>query len=140
MAEVLVLVDHLDGEVKKVTLELLTAARALGEPSAVVVGAPGTAAKLKEALASLRRREGLRRRVRRRRRLPGHARRSTCSPRSSSGRRRPRCWSPPTPEGKEVSGRLAVRIGSGLLVDAVGVDGSTATSPPRSPSSVARSS
>ena len=52
MSEVLVLVDHVDGAVKKVTLELLTAARALGEPSAVVVGAPGTAGKLKESLAS----------------------------------------------------------------------------------------
>ena len=52
MAEVLVLVDHVDGEVKKVTLELLTAARALGEPSAVVVGPTGTAGKAKEALAS----------------------------------------------------------------------------------------
>ncbi|HXV92124.1 MAG TPA: electron transfer flavoprotein subunit alpha/FixB family protein [Pseudonocardia sp.] len=50
MAEVLVLVDHLDGEVKKSTFELLTAARALGEPSAVVVGAPGTAAKLGDGL------------------------------------------------------------------------------------------
>ena len=38
MAEVLVLVDHVDGQVKKVTLELLTAARRIGEPSAVVVG------------------------------------------------------------------------------------------------------
>ena len=52
MSEVLVLVDHVDGEVKKVTYELLTAARALGEPSAVVVGAPGSAAKAKESLAS----------------------------------------------------------------------------------------
>src|SRR5438874_12855942 len=52
MAEVLVLVDHVDGEVKKVTLELLTAARALGEPSAVVVGPTGSAAKAKEALDS----------------------------------------------------------------------------------------
>ena len=43
MAEVLVLVDSVDGTVKKPTLELLTAARQLGEPSAVVVGAPGTA-------------------------------------------------------------------------------------------------
>jgi electron transfer flavoprotein alpha subunit len=39
MAEVLVLVDHTDGAVKKVTLELLTLARRLGEPSAVLVGA-----------------------------------------------------------------------------------------------------
>ncbi|MDS1272022.1 electron transfer flavoprotein subunit alpha/FixB family protein [Lipingzhangella sp. LS1_29] len=38
MAEVLVLVDHVDGEVKKVTQELLTAARRIGEPSAVWVG------------------------------------------------------------------------------------------------------
>ncbi|RRO13409.1 electron transfer flavoprotein subunit alpha/FixB family protein, partial [Saccharopolyspora rhizosphaerae] len=52
MAEVLVLVDHVDGEVKKVTYELLTAARRLGEPSAVVVGEPGTAGKLSEALSS----------------------------------------------------------------------------------------
>ena len=38
MAEVLVLVDHVEGEIKKATYELLTAARVLGEPSAVVVG------------------------------------------------------------------------------------------------------
>lgn len=39
MAEVLVLVEHTNGAVKKVTLELLTLARSLGEPSAVFVGA-----------------------------------------------------------------------------------------------------
>jgi electron transfer flavoprotein alpha subunit len=44
MAEVLVLVDHVEGEIKKATYELLTAARALGEPSAVVVG-PAVATK-----------------------------------------------------------------------------------------------
>ena len=37
MSEVLVLVDHVDGEVKKVSYELLTAARRLGTPAAVVV-------------------------------------------------------------------------------------------------------
>ena len=50
MAEVLVLVDHLEGEIKKSTYELLTAARALGEPSAVVVGPAGTAGKLADGL------------------------------------------------------------------------------------------
>jgi len=40
MAEVLVLVDHVDGSVRKTTSELLTIARRLGEPSAVFVG-PG---------------------------------------------------------------------------------------------------
>jgi electron transfer flavoprotein alpha subunit len=39
MAEVLVLVDHNDGAVRKTTSELLTIARRLGEPSAVFVGA-----------------------------------------------------------------------------------------------------
>src|SRR5690349_15789729 len=50
MSEVLVLVDHVEGEIKKATFELLTAARALGEPSAVVVGAPNTAGKLIDGL------------------------------------------------------------------------------------------
>ena len=50
MSEVLVLVDHVDGEIKKSTFELLTAARGLGEPSAVVVGAAGTANKLADGL------------------------------------------------------------------------------------------
>jgi electron transfer flavoprotein alpha subunit len=51
MAEVLVLVDSANGTLKKSALELLTAARTLGEPSAVVIGAPGTAAALKDQLA-----------------------------------------------------------------------------------------
>ena len=38
MSEVLVLIDHADGEVKKPTYELLTIARRLGEPSAVFIG------------------------------------------------------------------------------------------------------
>jgi electron transfer flavoprotein alpha subunit len=51
MAEVLVLVDSANGTLKKSALELLTAARSIGEPSAVVIGAPGTAAALKGQLA-----------------------------------------------------------------------------------------
>ena len=38
MSEVLVLVDHVDGKVRKPTYELLTIARRLGEPSAVFIG------------------------------------------------------------------------------------------------------
>ena len=45
MAEVLVLVDHIDGAVRKTTSELLTIARRLGEPSAVFIGAGFDAAK-----------------------------------------------------------------------------------------------
>src|SRR3954454_13428983 len=53
MAEVLVLVEvnPAGSGPRKTTLEALTAARALGEPSAVVIGAPGTAAGIKDALA-----------------------------------------------------------------------------------------
>ena len=39
MTEVLVLVDHVDGAVRKTTTELLTIAARIGEPSAVYVGA-----------------------------------------------------------------------------------------------------
>ena len=38
MSEVLVLVDHVDGKVRKPTYELLTIAKRLGEPSAVFIG------------------------------------------------------------------------------------------------------
>ena len=53
MAEVLVLFElhPAAGGPRKGTLEALTAARALGEPSAVVIGAPGTAAGIKDTLA-----------------------------------------------------------------------------------------
>src|SRR5215470_1586876 len=50
MAEVLVVVEHSGGAPKKVTLELLTLARTLGEPAAVVLGEPGTAAALSDKL------------------------------------------------------------------------------------------
>src|SRR5262245_7411702 len=50
MAEVLVLVVSSEGKVSKTTLEALTIARDLGEPSAVVVGSPGTAAQLSDKL------------------------------------------------------------------------------------------
>jgi electron transfer flavoprotein alpha subunit len=123
MSEVLVLVEHADGEVKKVTNELLTAARALGEPSAVVVGAPGTAAKLRESLGAY-----------------GAAKVYVAESEDAAGYLvTPKVdvlaalvssASPAavlvaaTADGKEVSGRLAARIGSGLLVDAVDLEGS----------------
>lgn len=121
MAEVLVLVDHVDGDVKKSALELLTAARALGEPSAVVVGQPGTAGKAKEALAS----HGA---------AKVYAAESAdatgflVTPKVDALAAAAAKASPAailvsaTAEGKEVAGRLAARLGAGLLVDAVGVN------------------
>ncbi|HEX4815515.1 MAG TPA: electron transfer flavoprotein subunit alpha/FixB family protein, partial [Nonomuraea sp.] len=50
MSEILVLVEQVDGEVKKVTLELLTLARSLGTPSAVWAG-PGLTPEARAKLA-----------------------------------------------------------------------------------------
>jgi electron transfer flavoprotein alpha subunit len=141
MAEILVLVDHVDGDVKKVTLELLTLARRLGEPSAVFVGAGFDTAKdrlaeygaakvyvadgddvsnylvgpsvdvLEKVLADAG---------------------SVAAVLLGSGA-----------EGKEIAGRLAIRTGSGLITDATDVtssgDGLLAEQPVFGGSTVVRS-
>jgi electron transfer flavoprotein alpha subunit len=120
MAEVLVLVDHVGGVVRKTTFELLTIARRLGEPSAVLIGAGFDTAKqalaqygaekvyrvesadvsdylvapTAEVLAS----------------LVGSAAPAAVLISSS-------------PEGKEIAARLAIKTGSGLITDAVDVQG-----------------
>src|SRR3954452_22278591 len=53
MSEDLVLVDHDEGDITAHTGELLAAAARLGTPTAVVVGAPGTAAALAPELGKL---------------------------------------------------------------------------------------
>ncbi|MEI6252470.1 MAG: electron transfer flavoprotein subunit alpha/FixB family protein [Mycobacteriaceae bacterium] len=126
MAEVLVLVEHSEGAVKKVTSELITAARHLGEPSAVVVGAPGTAAPLLEDLkaagaAKIYIAES------------DDAERYLVTPYVDVLEKLVESASPAavllpaTAEGKEIGGRLAARIGSGVLSDVVDVkEGGTA--------------
>ncbi|HPX35177.1 MAG TPA: electron transfer flavoprotein subunit alpha/FixB family protein [Mycobacterium sp.] len=120
MAEVLVLVEHSDGAVKKVTTELLTAARALGEPSAVVVGAPGTAAPLAEGLkaagaAKIYVAES------------DDAANYLVTPYVDVLAGLVESATPAavllaaTAEGKEIAGRLAARIGSGILGDVIDV-------------------
>ena len=120
MAEVLVLVEHSEGAVRKVTAELITAARALGEPSAVVIGAPGTAAPLAEALkaagaAKIYVAES------------DDAEKYLITPfvdvlESLVESASPAAvLLPATADGKEIGGRLAARIGSGVLSDVVDV-------------------
>ena len=100
MAEVLVLVEHADGALKKITAELITAARKLGEPSAVVVGKPGTAAAADRRAEGGGRRQDLRRRVRRRRELPDHPVRGRAGLAGRVGQpRRVCCW-PPAPTAR----------------------------------------
>jgi electron transfer flavoprotein alpha subunit len=120
MAEVLVLVEHADGALKKISAELITAARVLGEPAAVVVGKPGTAEPLVEGLKAA-----------------GAAKvyvaesddaenylvtpfvdvlASLAESASPAG-----VLLAASADGKEIGGRLAARLGSGLLVDVVEV-------------------
>ena len=119
MSEVLVLVDHVEGEIKKSTFALLTAARSLGEPSAVIVGGPGTAAKLADGLreygaekvyvAETDSTEFLSPQVDVLAALVGRLDPAAVLIASSA-------------DGKEVAGRLAVRTGSGWLNDVVALD------------------
>jgi electron transfer flavoprotein alpha subunit len=120
MAEVLVLVEHADGDVKKVTFELLTLARRLGEPSAVVIG-PGAGS----AAASLGEYGAAKVYV-------------VEDPEASSYLVAPaaeilaKLVADASPaavllasgaEGKEIAARLALKTGSGLVTDATDVAG-----------------
>jgi electron transfer flavoprotein alpha subunit len=118
MAEVLVLVEHSGGEIKKVTNELLTAAARLGEPAAVVVATPGTAGKLSDRLAAY-----------------GAAKIYVAESDEVSqylmapavgvlaelvaSVRPAAVLIAASADGKEIAGKLAVRTGSGLLSDVV---------------------
>jgi electron transfer flavoprotein alpha subunit len=118
MTEVLVLAEHADGDVKKVTNELLSLARTLGEPAAVAVGdvsddlvaALGAAGAETVYVAS----------------GPEYAE-HVVAPTVSALQAAVETSTPAavlvaaTADGKEAAGRLAVRIGSGVITDAVGV-------------------
>ncbi|MDQ8703750.1 electron transfer flavoprotein subunit alpha/FixB family protein [Streptomyces sp. LHD-70] len=128
MAEVLVYVDHVEGAVRKPTLELLTLARRIGEPVAVALGAGAadTAAALAEHGAT--------------RVLTAEATEFTeylVVPKADALQAAYEAVAPAavlvpsSSEGKEIAARLAVRIKSGIITDAVdlevGVEGPVAT-------------
>lgn len=121
MAEVLVLVEHSGGSAKKVTFELLTAARALGEPSAVVLGAPGTA----DALAGKLGEYGAEKvYVVESDDIDGFV----VAPKAEVLAQLVGSVQPvavlvaASAEGKEIAGRLAVKLESGLLTDVTSVN------------------
>jgi electron transfer flavoprotein alpha subunit len=120
MAEVLVLVEHADGGLKKITAELITAARKLGDPAAVVVGKPGTAEPLTEGLkaagaAKIYVAES------------DDAENYLITPYVDVLASLAESATPAgvllaaSADGKEIAGRLAARLGAGLLVDVVEV-------------------
>ncbi|NUP43351.1 MAG: electron transfer flavoprotein subunit alpha/FixB family protein [Streptomyces sp.] len=123
MAEVLVYVDHVDGAVRKPTLELLTLARRIGEPVAVALGsgAADTAATLAEHGAA---------------KVLTHDAAEYADylvvPKVdalqaaykvvSAGGSLAAVLVPSSAEGKEIAARLAVRIGSGIITDAIDLE------------------
>ena len=117
MAEILVLVDHVDGTIKKVTLELLTLARRLGVPVAVWVG-PGvdTAALAEYGAETVVVAESAD--------LLNHpvAPKTDVLAAVVAERAPAAVLIASTAEGKEIAARLAVRVGSGIITDAVDVD------------------
>ncbi len=119
MSQVLVLVDHVEGSVRKTTLELLTIARRLGEPAAVFLGrgwdaASATLAEYGAATAYVVESDEIDDylvvpKVEALQAVIGAAGEVAA------------VLVPSSPEGKEVAGRLAVRLDSGVITDAVDV-------------------
>ena len=118
MSDVVVVVDHLNGAVTKPTLELLTLARRLGDPVAVVFG-PGAEA----AAAEL----GAYGAVRVLSITHPAVTDFLVAPKAESLAQVAGSLQPAavlissTIEGKEIAGRLAVKLDSGLITDAVDI-------------------
>ena len=121
MSDVVVLVEHADGGIKKLTAELLAAAGKLGSPVAVVVGAAGTAAALTPQLGAA----GAVKIFAAESCDPGTL---LLTPQVAALAAAVAASDGPvavlvaaTFDGREIAGRLAVRLGSGLLADVVDV-------------------
>ncbi|MFI6289917.1 electron transfer flavoprotein subunit alpha/FixB family protein [Streptomyces sp. NPDC051018] len=119
MAEVLVYVDHLDGVVRKPSLELLTLARRLGDPVALALG-PGAA----DTAAVLAGHGAVRV-------LTADAPEFTdylVVPKVDALQTAAKAVSPvavlisSSAEGKEIAARLALRTGSGIITDATDIE------------------
>jgi electron transfer flavoprotein alpha subunit len=117
MSEILVLVDHVEGAVRKPTYELLTIARRLGEPSAVFIGdASGAVDQLKsygaEKIYTVDDAD-----------IKGYL----VAPKAEVMAQLVEKAQPAavlissTGEGKEIAARLAVKTDSGIITDAVDV-------------------
>ncbi len=128
MTEILVLVDHADGTVRKTTAELLTIARRLGEPSAVFVG-PG----LDAARGALKQYGAEKIYLLENADLVDYlvAPKAEALAQLMAAKKPAAVLIASNAEGKEIAGRLAIKTSSGLITDAVDVqpggDGPTTT-------------
>jgi electron transfer flavoprotein alpha subunit len=122
MSQVLVLVDHIDGAVRKTTLELLTIAQRLGEPAAVFIGkgfenAAGTLAEYGASVAYQVEADGIDDYL--------VAPKAEALAKVVEQAGTPAAvLIPSSSEGKEIAARLAIKLGSGLITDAVDVEAS----------------
>ncbi len=120
MSEVLVLVDHVDGAVRKPTYELLAIAKRLGTPSAVFIGAAGNAGAAAEAVAKYGAEKVY---VVDDTEVKGYL----VAPKAEVLQQIAEKASPAailissSAEGKEIAGRLAIKLSSGVITDAVDV-------------------
>jgi len=124
VSDVLVVVESAGGTVKKVTLEMLTLARDLGTPVAVVLGGPGTAQPLLAKLGEYGAQKVL---VAEDADLDGYlvAPKATVLASLVEARQPAAVLIGSTQEGKEIAARLAVKLDNGILTDvvALGADG-----------------
>lgn len=120
MSEILVLVDHVDGAVRKPTYELLTIAKRLGEPSAVFIGGSDKADGVVEAVKKFGAEKVY---VVDDADIKGFL----VAPKAEALQQIAAQASPgailisSSAEGKEIAGRLAIKLESGLITDAVDV-------------------
>jgi electron transfer flavoprotein alpha subunit len=121
MPEVLVLVDHVDGAVRKPTYELLTIAKRLGEPSAVFIGGADKASDVAEKVKKYGAEKVY---VVDDAQLKGYL----VAPKAEAVQQLAEKTSAgailisSSAEGKEVAARLAIKLESGLITDAVDVE------------------
>jgi electron transfer flavoprotein alpha subunit len=120
MSEILVLVDHADGAVKKPTYELLTIAKRLGEPSAVFIGAGDKADGVVEAVKKFGAEKVY---VVDDAEIKGYlvAPKAEVLQQIATQANPDAILITSSGEGKEIAGRLAIKLESGLITDAVDV-------------------
>jgi electron transfer flavoprotein alpha subunit len=123
MSEVIVLVDVVDGSATKPSLELLTIARKIGEPSAVVFGADVPAALAEHGAEKVYKLDDA---------VYGEylvAPKAEALAKIVTDASAAAVLVPSTTEGKEIAARVALKTESGLITDAVDVkvDGDTVT-------------
>jgi len=120
MSEVLVLVDHVDGVVKKPTYELLTIARRLGEPSAVFIGPAAQGAEVAEKVKKYGAEKVY---VIDDAQIKGYlvAPKAEALEQLTGSTSPAAILIPSSYEGKEIAARLAIKLESGLITDAVDV-------------------